>query len=367
MRGAGRILAAALISLAAVASCGKDREELPGYGLRVVELEVEPEHMGEMVSGEQAKVAVPGRALLGGGEYEVLIRPAGKSTLSMPKKNYEIDFTAEGFEGMREIRLSATTADPSMLRSPLALRVFFEAGLPAPNWEFVAVYLNGLYLGLYLRIEKVDEEFLRRRRIPWARIYEAEDGADFEADMPARLRSAFTGVPEPQNLERMLELGRIAAIASSEEFERRVFTVLNRGAVVRYLAACQLTNHYDGFNKNLFYVERADTGLLELVPWDFDFDWRHDLSPDFDVAHRNRLWSRIHNLPSVKAEVAALAAGLARGKASLARLGSSLSDWKSRIRAAWEADPFLGGSGKSLDAATDELQRAIGQRYSRVK
>lgn len=367
MRGAGRILAASLACLAAVASCGKEREEPPGFGLRVVELEVDPEHMGDMVAGEQAKLEVPGRAFLGGGEYQVRIRPAGKSTLTMPKKNYEIDFSGERFEGTRELRLNATTSDPSMLRSPLSLQVFQAAGLPTSNWEFVAVYLNRLYLGLYLRIEKVDEEFLSRRRIPWARIYEAEDGADFEADMPARLRSAFSGQPEPQNLERMLELGRIVTLASPEEFEQRVFEVLDRGAVVRYLAASQLTNHYDGFNKNLFYVEQAGSGRLEMVPWDFDLDWRRDLSPELDVAHRNRLWSRIHNLSSVRAEVSSAVAGLAAGKASLERLGGSLSDWKSRIRAAWEADPFLGGAGQSLDEATVELRRAIEQRYSQVQ
>lgn len=354
------------VALAAI-SCGKDRAEPPGYGLRVVELEVAPEREGDLVAGEQLKIEVPGRARLEGREYEITIRPAGKSTLAFPKKSYEIDFQGEEFEGASEIRLAANASDISMLRAPVALDVFMSAGLPTPKWEFVAAYLNDRYLGLYFRIEKVDEDFYRHRNIPWTRLYSAEDGADFEADMPARLNRAFSGVPEPQNLQKMAELGGLVAIADDAEFQRRVFSLLSRESVVRYLAACQLTNHFDGFNKNLHYVERADTGLLEVAPWDFDLDWRYDLSPEQESSHRNRLWSRLYNLSAIKAEVTSLVRELAGQKASRARLHGRVNELKARVRDAWEADPFLGGSGKSLDDATASLHRAIEQRFSQAE
>lgn len=361
------LLAGLLAALAVAVSCGRERETPPSFGLRLFEILVDSESAGELVSGEGRKLEVPATVLVDGEEHKASVRHAGVSGISQPKKSFELDFGSSGFEGSRKLRLAANAGDPSQLRAPLSMDIFLLAGLPSPQWEFVSVYLNKRFLGLYLRMEKVDEDFFRFRNIPWVRRFQAEDGADFQPDMPARIGDAFTVKPKGEGVEKMAELGRIAAIEDDEEFLRRIFSRLRRESALAYLTAAQLTNHFDGFNKNLHYVERSDNGLMEVVPWDFDLDWRYDLSPDLEAAHRNRLWSRLSHSPEVKAEVLKRVRELSQGKASMEWARARVAELAARIDKAWEMDPFLGGSGRSLEEGTQELLRAIDERYRQVQ
>lgn len=348
-------------------SCGKKSSGLETFGLRTFEIEMAPERVGEMLGGAFAHIEVPGRLTVEGREYAVKIRAAGSSTIVLPKKSLDLDFGEDDFEGAEEVRLSTSAGDPSMLRVPLALEIFKAAGLPTSKWEYVSVFLNRRPLGLYIRIEKVDKSYFKKRKIPWTRLYKAEQNADFLQDMESRLATAFSGKPEPQNLERMALLTRVAWIADEAEFEREVFAILSRESAVRYMVATQLTNHYDGFNKNINYVERADTGLLEIAPWDFDLVWRPDLSSGRDAWNRNHLWKRLYALPSVKAAVDARVAELSQEEASRASLDPKIEKWSSLIGNAHASDPYLGGAGKSLQESTAALQRAMEERLKVIR
>lgn len=99
-----------------------------------------------------------------GGDYEIIedaeIRLRGNTTFHQPKKPYKIKFkTKQDLYGMgadKEWALLANYFDPTHMRNYYAYRFAKALGLEfSIDAEFVEVYLNGNYNGLYLLTETV--------------------------------------------------------------------------------------------------------------------------------------------------------------------------------------------------------------------
>lgn len=86
---------------------------------------------------------------------------AKKSKLPFNMKgDYKIDEQTfpGGFDGMK---LSNVFRDPSFVREALSYEIAREY-MPAPRCNFVKLYVNDQYLGLYSNTESIDENFLAR-------------------------------------------------------------------------------------------------------------------------------------------------------------------------------------------------------------
>lgn len=76
------------------------------------------------------------------------------------KANYRID--GQTFPGgFKSLKLSNVFRDPSFVREALSYEIAREY-VPAPRCNFVKLYVNDEYLGLYNNTESIDEDFLDR-------------------------------------------------------------------------------------------------------------------------------------------------------------------------------------------------------------
>lgn len=76
------------------------------------------------------------------------------------KANYKID--GQTFPGgFKSLKLSNVFRDPSFVREALSYEIAREY-IPAPRCNFVKLYVNDQYLGLYNNTESIDEDFLDR-------------------------------------------------------------------------------------------------------------------------------------------------------------------------------------------------------------
>lgn len=89
------------------------------------------------------------------------IKGRGNTSWSMPKKSYKIEFSKKQFMlGMpkdKDWALIANYSDKTLLKNYLMYRLSAKLGaFYAPRCEFVELYLNGEYLGVYLLTETIE-------------------------------------------------------------------------------------------------------------------------------------------------------------------------------------------------------------------
>jgi len=343
----------------------KSKARFDSYGLRSIEIRMDPEDAGSLTAAATAHIDFPASVLIDGDEHRAMISAAGATSARSSRKSFNIKLKDGDYRGAKKFRISAAVEDQSMIRSLLALEVFSAAGV-ATSWaEPAFVHLNDRILGLYTAIERIDDDFFTNRGIDWERLYTAEGDADFGPTFEGRIDIAFTGKPEPANLSAMIALRRTLSIADENAFIDAVFRILDRENVVNYMAGAQIANHFDGFNKNLFYYQLTGSHLIRLAPWDFDLDWK-DRS-EIESWYLNHLFVRIGRIAPLRAEIQGRITTLLAGNASEAILRARISEWKAQMSEAYSHDPWLGRSGKSLDVEAEKLAQAVSERISRIR
>lgn len=118
------------------------------------------EHIHEVKGNEEPAVmrlyGTDGQLLYRGNVESVNGR--GHSSWKREKKPYSLELMAEadllGMGTAKKWILQANAMDPSNLRNKIAYGFAEAAGIPAPDCEWVDLYLNGEYAGLYLLCER---------------------------------------------------------------------------------------------------------------------------------------------------------------------------------------------------------------------
>lgn len=99
-----------------------------------------------------------------GTSMPVNVRLRGASARDFPKKSWNLDFEDLRLEGREEFNLVAEYGDCSMIAEKLGYDMLAAMGVPAPRAEYVRLYINGRFEGVYLDIEEVDGKFTRNHR-----------------------------------------------------------------------------------------------------------------------------------------------------------------------------------------------------------
>lgn len=325
------------------------RENRPDYGLLAVEIFVDQGYHASLVGGASAKISVPASVWIAGQRYSIQIEAAGSSTIQAAKKSYDLKFQSQNgisektaFRGFSQLRLFSALRDTSQVRTYVAYEIFESTGLVTPWRTAAAVYINDVYQGVYAALEKVEVDFFERRGLDPTRIYEARNNADFSPGMNSRLEKAYTTSPGSDNLAKIDLLLRILWEEDPARFEQNVFRVLDRESTVQYMVGVKLTNHYDGLNKNLRLYSTQENPKLGFLPWDMDLCWltvKLDKDPWRDV--KNHLFTRIGDLPSIRAEIDDRLQTLRSILWQPAQLQSRVEFWRAHIREAYRHDPSL--------------------------
>ncbi|WP_223701249.1 CotH kinase family protein [Sutcliffiella deserti] len=120
------------------------------------------EHLYTRDRGNDTRI--PGRLTVGEHTKEVAteLRLRGNSSRALPKKSLSLRFDSEQdfIFGGTHLNLNSMYTDPSMMREKIAFDMFHELGLPASRTQYFNLYINGVYEGLFIQIERVDERLL---------------------------------------------------------------------------------------------------------------------------------------------------------------------------------------------------------------
>ncbi|MCD4702557.1 MAG: CotH kinase family protein [Candidatus Aegiribacteria sp.] len=97
----------------------------------------------------------------------------GGTSLEKPKKSWKIELSDPAMLNASHVLLDAQYRDLSLMRNVLGLMLSRRLGFPAPLTEHVEFYINDIYYGVYVQVERIDEYFYSRNNIGYDPLFKS--------------------------------------------------------------------------------------------------------------------------------------------------------------------------------------------------
>ena len=200
------------------------------------------------------------------------MRIRGDGSRVLPKKSLKVKLDNGVFlEGINTFNFNAEYEDKSYKQQYIASRIFRESGHACFRTEHVRLYLNDNFLGLYLYVENVDEDFLEANSLdPNGSLYKATiDGASLS--IYDNVYYHWESKASDQNFVDLIEFIDILNNTPDEEYLDFAKTVLDYDKMINMLAVNLLLRNYSSYYHNYYmYHDINNTGKWVMLPWDLD-------------------------------------------------------------------------------------------------
>lgn len=226
---------------------------------------------------------------------DVGIRLRGNTSRVAWKKSFKLSFNGfvpgREFYDVDKMNLNGEHNDPAIIRSKLCWDIYQEIGMTASRASHAAVYINDEYYGLYISVEHIDDEFLKKN-------FADDSGNLWKCNYLSRLN--YLG--EDPELYKFIDNGRRVYELKTNETEddysqlARLIDVINNTetqemadslekivditGVLKYLAIDVLTGSWDDYwyGKNNYYIyHEPSEDRFYIIPYDYDntfgVDW----------------------------------------------------------------------------------------------
>ena len=168
------------------------------------------------------------------------------------------------FHGLRRIILNNAVQDPTYMCEYIGYGLFRDAGVPAPRIGYATVAVNQEPYGLYVQVEAVSSDFLKR----W---YSKTEGNLYEGSFRDVVEWRELDLDSNQGRENRRDLRRLAkSIEKADDNNpwESLADYVDLGNFTRFIALEQLVNHWDGYtqtnNYRMYY--NPETKKFEFFP-----------------------------------------------------------------------------------------------------
>jgi len=283
-----------------------------------------------------ADAYVPAVITYAGREYaQGAAKYRGATSLAYPKRSYTLKFDeADRFRSdepnfaapRRRIVLTTTFDDNSNLRQRLAYTLWNASDgghIPIASYN-VVLYVDGMYQGMYLLSDHIDDDLLEAHGVSQAaNLYKArEHSANFRAldQRDARKPSWHDGYTKEEGKPEVGQPGAYAdldalvqwiASASPEAFAGEFASVLRREDFEDWFILVSLIAANDSAGKNSYLVHEPDVegSLWRVLPWDFNASFGQTYrtarrapevyTPDYYI-RSNRIFELLCTVPQLR-------------------------------------------------------------------
>ncbi|NLD99979.1 MAG: hypothetical protein GX640_08900 [Fibrobacter sp.] len=206
--------------------------------------------------------------------------------ISFKVKFNEYDSTAR-FYKMKALNLHSMSADPTKMHDLFGYQMFRDFGIYAPRTSYARIYINGVFQGVFMAVEKIDGRFTDSR---WP---ENGDGNLYKEQWPSRTNPNFylealetnNGVFDDPDVSKMVNLAKTVAKSTESDFVSNVSPFIDLNYFLHYIAVDRAIHNSDGIftwykdmnsnwmgNHNFYiYQEDGTEGKIWLIPWDLDY------------------------------------------------------------------------------------------------
>ncbi len=222
-------------------------------------------------------------------------RLRGNTSRQAQKKSFKISinsfFKGRNFHGLEKLNLNGEHNDPSIVRSKLSFDLFRSIGLRGSRASHIDVYINGIYYGLYLNTEHIDEEFLSRQysddsgnlwKCLWPAdlVYLGENPAPYISLGGSRPAYELSTNETGMDFSKLIRLTRVLKNTPSAKLLDSLETTLDFLDALKYFSMNVLVGQWDDYwsNMNNYYLyHEPAANLMHVIPYDYDntfgIDW----------------------------------------------------------------------------------------------
>ncbi len=261
----------------------------------------------------------------------------GSLSSDRPSLKLKFDTFIAGQEvtGLDSMTLNNAQQDPSIVRQCLGYAVFAKAGLVAPRCNYAHVRVNGADLGVYVHVEAIDKDFLKRRFTQASgHLYEGTL-SDFSANTVRTFDLKGT------DLDRSDVLAVTAALTAAEsELVARLEPLVDLTQFIDFWATETVLRNWDGYSNNtnnFFIYDDPSTGKFVFIPWGVDAVLAAGAATeDFPegLLLRGELARRLYQVPEMRARYLARVRSLLDTVFSEAVLRGEVTRMASLVRSA---------------------------------
>ncbi|MFZ4622192.1 MAG: CotH kinase family protein [Bacteroidota bacterium] len=223
-------------------------------------------------------------------------RLRGNTSRDAKKKSFKISFNSfvkgRQFHGIEKLNLNGEHNDPSVIRSKLVADLYVDIGMPASRANHARMYINGKYYGLYVSVEHIDEEFLKKRYTDdsgnlWKCLYPAD--LKYLGSDPNLYKNLKNGTVPTYELSTNETAGDFSALAKLIDVINNTQTAsltdsleqyLHVERFLQYLAVNTLVGSWDDYRSlmnNYYLYHIPSEKKFTIIPYDYDntfgVDW----------------------------------------------------------------------------------------------
>ena len=182
--------------------------------------------------------------------------------------NFDRQAPGQTFHGLKKLHLNNSVQDSSYLSEKLCREMFEAAGVPAPRAGHAVVALNDRRLGLYVLVEGVNKQFLKRY-FPQTggNVYDGHS----QQDVNQRMRTNSGDAPKDQS--RLADLASAARTSDLAARRLALEKTLDVERFLSFMAVEVIIAHWDGYSihRNNFRVfHDLSTGRMVFLPQGLD-------------------------------------------------------------------------------------------------
>ncbi len=315
----------------------------------------------ELKSNRVLNYDVPARFHFEDIDFEGEIRPSGSGARFHPKWSYKVESSTPNIFGLHEFNLSAQVTDPTFIKTALAKRIFEQMGFPVFLTEYVFTKINFEDEGLFLLIERIEQEFFDKRKLEVYELFKVVKGAKFTFQGGNTLEFNFEKkIPEDDNYSNLAEM--INALDTTDVHKNLDWLTekLDLNNYIVYHAVSSVINNTDGFVNNFFLYRRSPASPFEVIPWDFDNGF--DLNNTIGIAGKNAIRDLIWSSDSLRDQYLQVVEFVLDNYYSPSNLFQLIDNTAEMIRDAYNIDPYLGDGRFELDEEVAKLKAHIQNR-----
>lgn len=182
--------------------------------------------------------------------------------------NFDKFAPGQTFHGLKKLHLNNSVQDSSLLAEKLCREMFEAAGVPAPRAGHAFVSINDRRMGLYVLIEGVNKQFLKRYFAePGGNVYDGHSGNDVNQ----RMRTNAGDAPKDQS--RLAALAAAVRLQDLQERRAALERTLDVERFISFMAVEVITSHWDGYSlgRNNFRIfHDVATDRMVFLPQGLD-------------------------------------------------------------------------------------------------
>lgn len=221
----------------------------------------------------QENTYVPITISFNGTKISARMRIRGDTSREDPKKSLKIKFDSTSFSpNETTLNFNAEYSDHTFIRQYLSSKLMQASGQICFLAEPVKLFLNGHFLGLYLKVENMDDEFLARNQLsPKNNLYKAtKDGACLSVfdEVESKWEKKTNKKSDYNDLKKLIH--QVNTIPHNQ-FYNFIQENFEYESLVNLIAVNMLLSNGSTYYHNYYlYHDLYKTGKWQVFPWDMD-------------------------------------------------------------------------------------------------